>query len=82
MVLHVTVKDKQGRYVGGLPQDAFSILEDGRPQNVSFFTAEDAPVTVGLLVDNSGSMQNNRDLVLAAATAFVERSNPRTKSSR
>jgi Ca-activated chloride channel family protein len=76
VVLHVTVKDQQGRYIAGLPQDAFSIFEDNRPQSVSFFSSEDAPVTVGLLVDNSGSMQPNRDLVLAAATAFVERSNP------
>ena len=76
VVLHVTVKDQQGRYVAGLPQDAFSIFEDNRPQSVSFFSSEDAPVTVGLLVDNSGSMQPNRDLVLAASTAFIERSNP------
>jgi VWFA-related protein len=77
VVLHVTVKDKQGRYVGGLSRDAFDIFEDGRPQAISFFTAEDAPVTVGLLIDSSGSMYANRDLVVAAATAFVERSNPR-----
>jgi len=76
VVLHVTVKDQQGRYVSGLPQDVFSIFEDNRPQSVSFFSSEDAPVTVGLLVDNSGSMQPNRDLVLAASMAFVERSNP------
>jgi VWFA-related protein len=76
VVLHVTVKDKQGRYVNGLPRDAFDVFEDGKPQDVSFFTSEDAPVTVGLLVDNSGSMRGNHELVLAAATAFVERSNP------
>ena len=77
VVLHVTVKDKQGRYVGGLSKDAFDIFEDGRPQAVSLFTVEDAPVTVGVLIDSSGSMYANRDLVLAAATAFVERSNPK-----
>jgi VWFA-related protein len=76
VVLHVTVRDKQGHYVGGLAKEAFDIFEDGRPQVVSFFTAEDAPVTVGLLVDSSGSMQHNRDLILAAAATFVERSNP------
>jgi Ca-activated chloride channel family protein len=75
VVLHVTVKDRQGRYIAGLPRDAFGLLEEGRPQAIPFFTSEDAPVTVGLLIDNSGSMQHNRDLVLAAATAFVERSN-------
>lgn len=75
VVLHVTVKDRQGHYVGGLAKEAFDIFEDGRPQAVSFFTAEDAPVTVGLLVDSSGSMHNNRDLILSAAAAFVEQSN-------
>lgn len=75
VVLHVTVKDKQNHYVAGLSQDAFEVFEDGRPQQVSLFTAEDAPVTVGLLIDSSGSMHGNRELVLAAATAFVERSN-------
>jgi Ca-activated chloride channel homolog len=77
VVLHVTVKDKQGRYIGGLTRDAFDIFEDGRPQAVSFFTAEDAPVTVGVLIDSSGSMYANRDLVVTAATTFVEHSNPR-----
>jgi Ca-activated chloride channel family protein len=75
VVLHVTVKDKQNHYVGGLSKDAFEVFEDDGPQEVSLFTAEDAPVTVGLLIDNSGSMHSNRELVLAAATAFVERSN-------
>jgi Ca-activated chloride channel family protein len=77
VVLHVTVKDNQGRYVAGLPQESFSILEDGRPQTIPFFSSEDAPVTVGLLIDNSGSMYSSRELVLAAVTSFVEHSNPR-----
>ena len=75
VVLHVTVKDKQNHYVGGLSKDAFEVFENDKPQEVALFTAEDAPVTVGLLIDNSGSMHSNRELVLAAATAFVERSN-------
>jgi len=75
VVLHVTVKDKQNYYVGGLPKGAFEVFEDDKPQEVALFTAEDAPVTVGLLIDNSGSMHGNRELVLTAATAFVERSN-------
>jgi Ca-activated chloride channel family protein len=75
VVLHVTVKDKQNRYVGGLSKDAFEVFEDDKPQEVALFTAEDAPVTVGLLIDNSGSMHSNRELVLTAATAFVEKSN-------
>jgi VWFA-related protein len=76
VVLHVTVRDSRGGYVTGLPQSAFSILESGRPQAIQFFSAEDAPVTVGLIVDNSGSMQANRSRIVAAIRAFAESSNP------
>jgi len=76
VVLHVTVKDNQGHFVPGLPQESFSILEDGRPQTIPFFSSEDAPVTVGLLIDNSGSMYSSRELVMAAVTSLVEHSNP------
>jgi len=76
VVLHATVKDRRGAYVSGLPKEAFSVLEGAQPQTISLFTSDDAPVTVGLLVDNSGSMQPHRDRVIAAATAFAESSNP------
>jgi VWFA-related protein len=76
VVLHVTVKDKHGRYVSGLTKNAFDVFEDGKPQDIPFFTAEDAPATLGLLIDTSGSMRNNRTLMLTATEAFVERSNP------
>jgi Ca-activated chloride channel homolog len=76
VVLHVNVKDRQGAYVAGLKEDAFSILEDGRAQTIQLFTREDAPVTVGLLIDSSGSMQPNRARVIAAATAFAAASHP------
>ena len=76
VVLHVNVKDRKGAYVAGLKQEAFSILEDGRAQTIQFFTREDAPVTVGLLIDSSGSMQPNRERVIAAATAFAAASHP------
>jgi VWFA-related protein len=62
--------------VTGLPRHAFAVLENDEPQTVSFFTSADAPVTVGLIVDNSGSMYANRDRVIAAARAFAESSNP------
>jgi Ca-activated chloride channel family protein len=75
VVLHATVKDRKGRYVTGLSKDAFTVFEGGQPQDTTFFSGEDAPVTVGLLIDSSGSMHPNRDLAIAAATAFVETSN-------
>ena len=77
VVVHATIKDRGGAYVTGLSRDSFAILEDGRPQNVQLFTSEDAPVTVGLLIDSSGSMQPNRDRVIAAAAAFAEASHAR-----
>ena len=76
VVLHVAVKDRKGGYVGGLGQEAFRVLEDRRPQEISFFNNQDAPVTVGLLIDSSGSMAPNRNLVIAASMAFSKAMNP------
>jgi len=77
VVLHVTVKDRRGAYVSGLPQEAFSVIEDGLAQTVRFFTDTDTPVTVGLLVDSSASMHPNRRVVIAGAASFAEASSPR-----
>ena len=76
VVLNVTVRGKGHRYLDGLSKDAFTVFDNDQAQPVRFFLHEDAPVTIGLLIDNSGSMQPNRDLVLAAASAFAESSNP------
>jgi len=76
VTLNVTVRDKGNRYVDGLDKEAFTVLENGQAQPLRFFMNEDAPVTIGILIDNSGSMQPNRELVVAAATAFAETSNP------
>lgn len=76
VVLHVAVKDKKGGYVGGLGQDSFRVLEDRRPQAISFFNSQDAPVTVGLVIDSSGSMAPNRTMVIAASMAFTKAMNP------
>jgi Ca-activated chloride channel family protein len=76
VVLHVAVKDRKGGYVGGLGQDSFRVIEDKRPQTISFFNSQDAPVTVGLVIDASGSMAPNRDMVIAASMAFSKAMNP------
>ena len=76
VVLHVAVKDKKGGYVGGLGQDSFRVLEDKRPQSISFFNSQDAPVTVGLVIDASGSMAPNRDMVITASMAFSRAMSP------
>jgi Ca-activated chloride channel homolog len=76
VVLRVSVVDRRAGFVSGLPRDAFVVREDGHPQSIDFFENEDTPVTVGLIIDNSGSMQPRRDAVIAAGLAFAESSNP------
>jgi VWFA-related protein len=76
VVLHVRVTDRGGSYATGLTADAFRVFEEGRPQVVRFFESADAPITVGVIIDSSGSMRNVRDRVIAAAGEFVESSNP------
>jgi len=80
VVLHVMVKDRKGSYVGGLTADAFQVLEEDRPQRIAFFTPEDAPVTVGLIIDSSGSMGPVRDRVITASAAFIQSSNPKDEA--
>ena len=75
VVLHVSVVNRKG-FVPGLPRGAFTVYEDGHPQPIAFFANEDTPVTVGLVIDSSGSMQPRRDTVIAAGMAFAESSHP------
>jgi len=77
VVLHATVRDRGGRYVSNLHEGDFHVFEDGRPQTIRVFQHEDMPVAVGLVVDNSGSMNRKRKDVIAAALTFVNTSNPR-----
>jgi VWFA-related protein len=76
VVLHVAVRDRKGGYVGGLSQDSFRVTENKKPQEISFFHSQDAPVTVGLLIDSSGSMAPNREMVIAASLGFSKAMNP------
>jgi VWFA-related protein len=76
VVLRVSVIDRRAGFVSGLPREAFVVHEDGRPQPIQFFENDDTPVTVGLLIDCSGSMQTRRDGVIAAGMAFAGSSHP------
>jgi len=76
VVLHATVTNKDGRPVTDLLQDHFRVYEDGDEQQLKIFKQEDIPVSVGLLVDNSGSMRDKRRGVNTAALKFVRSSNP------
>jgi len=74
--LHVTVTDKEGRIINGLPQSAFRVLENDVEQEIKVFRQEDAPVSLGLVIDNSASMTDKRAKVAAAALTLVRESNP------
>lgn len=74
--LHVTVSGKDGSLITGLPQSAFHVFENDVPQQIKVFRQEDAPVSLGLIVDNSASMKDKRARVAAALAAMVRASNP------
>ncbi len=76
VVCHTTVTDKTGRLITDLPKDAFTVTENGVKQEIKVFKREDIPVSVGLIIDNSGSMRDKRARVEAAALALVKDSNP------
>ena len=76
VVLHVSVVDRQDRFVTDLEEGAFVVTEDAQRQQLTFFAQEDVPVSIGLVIDNSGSMREKRRHVNAAALEFVKVSNP------
>jgi Ca-activated chloride channel family protein len=76
VVCPTTVVDKAGRLVTNLKQDAFSVTENDVKQEIRLFKHEDIPVSMGLIIDNSGSMRAKRTSVEAAAVALVKDSNP------
>ena len=74
--LHATVQSHKSLLATGLRKEDFQVYEDGVLQQISSFSFEDIPVTVGLVVDNSGSMRPKVADVIAAAMAFARSSNP------
>src|SRR5215831_11781050 len=76
VVLQVSVRNGRGEVVTNLRRDAFSVYENGKQQPVSVFRRDDIPVSVGLLIDNSGSMRSIRAPVEAAALTLAQASNP------
>src|SRR5688572_30838085 len=77
VVLHASVVDKSGRLLTDLPRAAFKVYENNVEQPLKAFLREDVPVSMALVVDNSGSMRNKRKQVESAAVAAVKASNPR-----
>ncbi|MDP2996623.1 MAG: VWA domain-containing protein [Bryobacterales bacterium] len=76
VLLHATVVDKNGHLVTNLGRTAFKVFENGAEQELRIFRREDVPVSLALVVDNSGSMRDKRQKVEAAAVALVKASNP------
>jgi Ca-activated chloride channel homolog len=76
VVLPVTVTDRRGAFVGSLPRDRFAVFDNGRPQDVAFFSNEDTPVSIGLIIDSSGSMRPKLPDVVAATLELARLSNP------
>jgi VWFA-related protein len=76
VVFNVRVLDKDGRSIRNLQKEAFHVEEDGKPQNVSLFTGEDGPATIGLILDSSGSINSKHSAIQNAALQFVETRHP------
>ena len=74
-----TVLDAQGRLVPSLDQDQFTVLDNGKPQDVIFFQNETQPFTVVVMLDYSASMTSSLDLLRAAAEQFLLRMLPQDK---
>jgi Ca-activated chloride channel family protein len=73
--LNVTVLNDHGELVNNLAKDDFRVLEDNVPQTITLFEHADTPVSMGLLIDNSGSMREKRGAVNEAAMDLVRASN-------
>jgi Ca-activated chloride channel homolog len=78
--LNASVVDSAGQRVDNLPQEAFHVYEDGVPQTIIGFRHEDLPVSLGILIDSSGSMYDKRAAVDAASLDLVRLSNPQDEA--
>ena len=76
VVVHASVLDKNGKLITDIPESGFKVYENGIEQPIKIFRREDVPVSMGIIIDNSGSMSQKRTSVAAAALALVKNSNP------
>ena len=77
VMLHATVVDDKQHIITNLERTAFTVFEDGKPQNIISFHHIDIPVAMGIVIDNSGSMREKRAKVNQAALNLVRSSNPK-----
>jgi Ca-activated chloride channel homolog len=76
VVLAASVTDKEGGFVQSVGRERFTIYDEGKRQPMTLFSNEDTPVSVGLIIDNSGSMRSRIGEVVAATVAFARLSHP------
>jgi len=76
VLVPVTVTDEATRIVTGLEASNFIVLEDGKLQTIKYFYTQDAPISVGIIFDNSGSMRGAMDISREAVAEFMKASNP------
>jgi VWFA-related protein len=76
VVIPVNVTDTSGNFVSGLTGNNFRVYEEKRLQDLALFEREDTPVSVGLIVDHSGSMELKLPSVVTAISAFAHSGNP------
>jgi len=77
VTLQATVVDPRSRLITNLGRDSFTVYEDGQAQQITSFRREDIPVSIGIVVDNSGSMRTKRNAVTKAVLNLVQASNPK-----
>src|SRR5579859_3821448 len=76
VLVPVSVTDPMERFVTGLSRDNFEVFEDKKPQTIKSFSSEDVPISVGIIVDTSGSMMDKVDRVRDAVNEFCDAANP------
>jgi Ca-activated chloride channel family protein len=76
VLIPVTVTDRNGKTIEGLRAENFNILDDQKPQKIASFATEDAPCSVGLVLDISGSMRNTLSAAKDVAQGFFRTANP------
>jgi len=76
VLVPVTITDPMNRLVTGLDQQNFQVFEDKQPQEIRHFSSEDAPVSLGVIFDMSGSMGSKIDRAREAVTEFFKTANP------
>ena len=76
VVLPVSVSDKSGKLITNLQRQAFKVFENGAEQAIKVFRREDVPISLGIIIDNSGSMRDKRQKVETASLDLVKASNP------